>query len=288
MDSSGRRVSYVFLCALPFLDLIVVGMRSLRVPGFHTVVGVVLFAAVVTAAWTLGMRVIAIAGADTRRMALAGSLFVAPWAIVSLLWVGLGAPFQATTEENYVRFVVLLASAILIAGAFIALQQALHAARERFYSTIGFAASIPAGVAYLISVSLSLAQSMARLAGHDASAPPLLVDLYSVLEFVAVLLTYISTAAFAVSLGKVHWIRSRTAHVYVIVCTISVALLMTRGLSYPELSSNTAPWYAQPGFMVGIPAIPWIMPGLLGVVLLRRAGDREPSPGLNGQLGRYG
>jgi hypothetical protein len=265
------------LCALPFLNLIVVGMRSLRIPGLYSAVGGLLFAAIVIAAWTLGMRMIAIADTETRRMALAGSLLIAPWAFVSLLWVGLGAPFQATTAENYMRFLVLLGSSIIVASAFLALKEELYDAGERFYSTIGFAASIPAGVAYLISVSVSVAQSMAKLSGHDPTASPLLFNLYSVLEFVAVILTYVSTAAFAASLGHAGWLGRRAAYVYVFANSIFVVLLVTRGLSYPELTANTAPWYMQPGFIVGIPAVPWIMPGLLGVVLLRRAGDRKPS-----------
>ena len=32
---------------------------------------------------------------------------------------------------------------------------------------------------------------------------------------------------------------------------------------------------AHPGFIAGIPAVPWIMPYLFGVVLLRRTGDEQ-------------
>jgi len=46
-------------------------------------------------------------------------------------------------------------------------------------------------------------------------------------------------------------------------------------LTFPELSGDTAPWYFHVGFIVDIPAVPWIMPCLLGVVLLRRAGDEQ-------------
>ena len=56
---------------------------------------------------------------------------------------------------------------------------------------------------------------------------------------------------------------------------ILLVLLVVRGVSFPELSGNTAPWYVRPGFIAGIPAIPWIMPCLLGVVLLRRAGSEH-------------
>ena len=43
VDRTGRRISCIFLCTLPFLNLIVVGMRSLRVAGVYTVLGVLLF-----------------------------------------------------------------------------------------------------------------------------------------------------------------------------------------------------------------------------------------------------
>ena len=46
-------------------------------------------------------------------------------------------------------------------------------------------------------------------------------------------------------------------------------------MSYPEVSGDTAPWYTRPGLIAGISAIPWIMPFLLGVVLLRRVGDAQ-------------
>src|ERR1041385_1225944 len=268
-----RRVSYIFLCALPFLDLVVVGVRALRIPGVYQTVGGLLFALILIAAWILGARVIVSAAAGKRRLALAGSLLIAPWAIISLLWVGLGAPFQATLTENHMRFLVLLAGSIIVPSAFVALKQELYEAGERFYSTVGFAASIPAGVGYFVCGSMSLALTMTRLGGDKAAPPAVLGNLYSALEFVAVVLTYIVTAAFAVSPGEARWLTRGAARGYVIACMILLLLLVMGGLSYPELSASTAPWYVRQGFIARIPAIPWIMPALLGVVLLRRAGN---------------
>jgi hypothetical protein len=279
VDRTGRRISYIFLCAVPFLDLVVVGVRALRIPGVYQAVGGALFAVILIAAWVLGARVIASAAAEKRRLALAGILLVAPWAIVSLLWVGLGAPFQATMTENYRRFLVLLGSSILVASGFVALKEELYEAGERFFSTVGFATSIPAGAAYVVSISMSVAQTMAGLSGNKAPTPVLLINLYSALEFVAAVLTYLTTAAFAGSLGEARWLGRGAARAYVIACLILLLLLVTRGLSYPELSGSTAPWYVRPGFIAGIPAIPWIMPGLLGVVLLRRAGNETKAHG---------
>jgi hypothetical protein len=275
VNRTARRISYIFLCTLPFLDIVVVGVRAFRVAGVYQTIGVVLFAAILSAAWILGARVIGSGAAEARRLGLAGALLIAPWAIISLLWVGLGAPFQATAPENHMRFLVLLANAAIVAGAFVALKEALYDAGERFYSTVGFAASIPAGGAYLVCISMSVAFSVAELPDKHAPFVGLLGELYSTLEFVACVLTYIATAAFAASLGQARWLGRSAARAYLTVSMVLVLLLVTRGLSYPELSSDTAPWYTRPGLIAGIPAIPWIMPGLLGVVSLRRAGDDQ-------------
>ena len=182
------------------------------------------------------------------------------------------------------RFLVLLASSIIVPSAFVALKQELYEAGERFYSTVGFAASIPAGVGYFACVSMSVAQTMTRLGGDKAPLPAFLGNLYSVLEFVAVILTYVATAAFAASLAEVRWLRRGAARAYVIACMVLLLLLVMGGLSYPELSASTAPWYVRPGFIARIPAIPWIMPALLGVVLLRRAGNEQSQEGPNQSL----
>jgi hypothetical protein len=275
MNRTARRISYIFLCTLPFLALVVGGVRGFRIPGVYQVIGGVLFAVIVIAAWILGARVIGSSAAGGRRLALAGALLILPWAIISLLWVGIGAPFQATAPENYMRFLVLLANAALVASAFVVLKEELYDAGERFYSTVGFAASIPAGTAYLVCISMSVASSIAGLSAKEASSAGLFRELYSVLEFVACILTYIATAAFAASLGQAGWLGRGAARAYVTASMVLVLLLLTRGLQFPELSSDTAPWYFRAGFIAGIPAIPWIMTCLLGVVLLRRAGDKQ-------------
>ena len=92
VERFDRRLSYFFLCALPFLLLVVAGVRALRIPGVYQGIGAVLFGAIVTAAWILGARVIASGAAEGRKRAVAGILLVAPWAIISLLWVGIGRP----------------------------------------------------------------------------------------------------------------------------------------------------------------------------------------------------
>lgn len=275
MNRTARLISYVFLCALPFLDLVLLGMRPLRVPGVHQAIGGFLFAAIAVAAWILGASAIGSAADAPRKGALAGALLIVPFAIMSLLWVGIGAPFQATTEENYMRFLVLVANSIIVAGAFVVLKDALHDAGERLYSTVGFAASVSAGVAYLFCTSMSAGRTIGMMNGDTTPPPAVLGYLYSVLEFAACVLTYITTAAFATSLAEARWLSRGAARAYVIASAALVSLLVMRGVQYPDISSGTAPWYTRPGVIVGIPAVPWIMACLLGVVVLRRAGDAQ-------------
>jgi hypothetical protein len=275
MNRTARRVSYAFLCVLPFLDLVLLGLRPLRAPGLYQALGGILFAAIAVAAWTLGVSAIASATGAPRKGALAGALLILPVAIMSLLWIGIGAPFQATTEENYMRFLVLVANSILVASAFVVLKEVLHDAGERLYATVGFATSLPAGVAYLFCTSMSAAVTTASMNGAATPRPAVLGELYGVLEFVACVLTYITTAMFAKSLAEVRWLGRGAARAYVIASAVLVALVVMSGVTYPEISSNTAPWYTRPGVIARIPAVPWTMPYLLGVVVLRRAGMRD-------------
>ena len=272
MKQSVRRISYFFLCVFPFLSGAVVGARPLRIAGVYQVIGGLLFTAVASAAWSVGARVI-LGGAGPRKMALAGVLFILPWAIISLLWVGIGAPFQATLPENYMRYLVLVSNSILVTSAFIVLKDALYEVGERFYATIGFAANIAAGGTYLVCLNMSLAHVAVVMGGDKTPPPAILGTLYSALEFFACLMTYVTTGVFAVALGQARLLGRGPTRAYLIACGILVLLLVLRGLQFPEISANTAPWYTRPGVIAGIPAVPWIMPCLLGAVLLRRAGD---------------
>ena len=84
-----RRVSYVFLCIVPFLSFPVVGVRAFRVPGVYQAVGVAYFAAVAIAAWILSAGAIRADVQGRRLLGLAGTLLITPFALVALLWVGL-------------------------------------------------------------------------------------------------------------------------------------------------------------------------------------------------------
>lgn len=269
-----RRGSYIFLCISPLVIGVLAGVRDLRIPGIHQILGGVLFLSIVIAAWLLGGRAIKFGADDGRRFALAGGLLLAPWAVISLLWVGLGTPWDATPAENRMRYLVLLFGSIAVTFAFVVIERLLSEAGERFYSTLGFAANILAGAAYLIWTSFQIGAYVEKVRiGQMSPAVVALSSVFDVLLFAACVLTYFATAAFAASFGQTKWLRRGAARAYIITSFAALLFIGLRGLSFPDPTAGSTPWYINLGFIAGIPAVPWIMPFLLGVVLLRRAGE---------------
>src|SRR6478672_1037395 len=272
-----RRVSYVFLCMVPFLSFVVGGVRAFRVPGVYQSVGVAYFAAIAIAAWTLSAGAIRAEVQGRRLLGLAGTLLITPFALLALLWVGLGPPWQANVAENEMRYLVLIIMATAIAGGFVVFREALSEAGERFYATLGFAAIMLSGPLYLIWNTFAFGAAFGK--EHAGAVPPVIIslgDVFDLLLFVAGFLTYLATVAFAASLGRVQWLGRGATRAYMIVNGIALLFLLVRGLQFPDPRALSTPWYLNIGFVVGIPAVPFIMPFLLGVVLLRRAGEGQP------------
>src|SRR5437773_11069410 len=109
-----RRVSYVFLCIVPFLSFVVAGVHAFRSPGVYQAAGVLYFAAIAFAAWPLGVKAIRADAQDRRLLGLSGTLFVAPFAFVALRWVRAGGLWEAILAVDEVRYrvFVVIASAI--------------------------------------------------------------------------------------------------------------------------------------------------------------------------------
>ena len=271
MNRNVRRAGFIFLCALPFLALAIGSARPIRTAGFSRVVGIVLFTAVVVAAWAAWPRGMELKEAGRGKQAIAGTILIAPWAMISLMWVGLGPPFEATLPENYMRFVVLVWNSILVTTGFVVLKDVLNEAGERICSSAALATAFTAGTAYLICLTLSLAQTAQELHGDMIRPPAILGDFYNAIEFIACVMTYVTTALFATGMGRARLLGRGAASAYVTIAAILMLLIIVRGIAFPEISGNTAPWYTRPGVIAGVPAIPWVMPGLLGAVLLCRS-----------------
>lgn len=275
-NKAAHRLSFVFLIALPFVA-IALAARALRVPGLHQTIGAVVFLVDCLALWTLIGRVGRAGDEPQRQLAFAGGLLVSPFFLISLLWVGLATPWDATPAENQMRYLVLLAGAAAVTGGFIALKELLHEAGERLCSTVGFGAAVMAGSTYLVWLAIHVGAWTSRARSGETPAAMLsLNDSLDTLLFVACVLTYLGTAAFAASLRRVGWIGHRAGLTTVFLSLGGLLLIVLRGLSFPDPAASSTPWYTRPGFIAGIPAVPWILPHIIGVMLLRRARANQP------------
>ena len=184
-------------------------------------------------------------------------------------------PGWLSPAENQMRYVVLIAAASAVVGGCVALKEALSVAGERFYSTLGLAGMILAGPLYLVGEALLLAGFTAYV--RTGQVPEVFVslsELQDILLFFGGVLTYAATAAFAVSLGQVGWLGRGASRAYAVLSFVALLCLVTRGLQFPDPAASSMPWYTVPGFIAGIPAVPFIIPYLFGVISFRRT-NRE-------------
>jgi hypothetical protein len=275
-DHGEHRISYIFLCATPFLVMIIAAARPLRIQGVYQSVGGIQFVLISLAAWKLGARTIRSEVQSRRSLGLAGMLLVTPFALVALLWVGIGGPWAATASENEMRYLVLIVMAAAVVGGFVVLKDVLGEAGERFYSRLAFAAIMLAGPLYLVWDTFVFGLYFAQ--EHTGEVPPAIASLHpfqDVLLSLAGAFTYVSTAAFAASLAHPGWLDRKASSAYVIVNFVALIFIVIKVQQHPDATALSPPWFTIPGFILGVPAFPLIMPFLLGVVLLRRAGNEQ-------------
>ncbi len=279
----GERPSRVwsgrFLCLSPFLIALVGGLRLLGVaaPLRHGC-ATLLIAAILLAAWQFGVRILRAAEPERRRLAAAGGLLTAVLAAITV-FADLGPPESASLAENQLRYPLLLLAAIAVAGALMLLAESLREAGERFHSGLGLAAIVMAGPLYVLFAAMQLLEYRTLASNGASEMTPelaLLDQLSLLLLFFGALLTYLATAAFAASMGRAQWLGRRASRVYVSISLIAAICVAIRATEALAGSQNPLwgflHWSSLPGFVLLIPAMPWLMPCLLGIVLLRRAG----------------
>jgi hypothetical protein len=280
IPKSSRRAG-MFLWSSVLLIAIAGATRPLGMSSLTYPIAAAVVVAILLAGWTLGGRALRADNIDRRRLALAGGLLVVAWSVIAV-FAAMGPPHLATLAENKLRYPLILMNAIAIASALLVLRDALIGAGERLFSTLSAAAILLASPLYIIFclVQLLLYRTIERL-GPDQAAVEMrsLDDLSIGILFVGVMLTYLATTAAAAAMAQTRWLGRKASRVFIgasLFALLCVAVRMTEALA----SSHSPMWgfkhsYALPGFILAIPAVPWIMLCLIGMVLLRRAGAEQ-------------
>lgn len=270
-----RRMSEILLWLVPFIlaPLLVFVYRH-SASRAYLIGGTALAGIMLLAAWVLGVNVVRKRTGEQRWLAFAGLLLIAPWALVSV-FVGLGPPpreperYLATAGDQEIRYTLLLFAGLFAAGGFVVLRECLRQAGERIYSALGLTAIIISTALFVLYITndITVIEALRQRAGSgkmpDWWAP--LKGHFTIVGDVEVALTYLATATFAAGLRSVGWLGKTASRVIEGLSLIAVPLVALFPL-YPSK-------LALPGFVLGIPAVPFVMPYLLGVHLVRRAGD---------------
>jgi hypothetical protein len=274
---STRAVSYVYLIAIPFLTAILgfgVGHISYQVYIPVWLVNVVLMA---LSAWTLGLQTWRSQDAGRRNLARIGVVMIVPWALFSIFF-GMGPPpvnlatWLETATEQQTRYYILVAGGIIAGCGFALLAVHLAKVGETFYGVIGrtlVAVAIPLFVLNMIFWGQFLLESFRGFTDTASAERPAwyvaLRSLFYHIALIEVALLYLTTVAFAAGLDAARIFKTTACRIYIAVSiAFTVLSLLPTGISEP---------FATLSYIVSVPAIPFIMPYLMGVNLLRRAGS---------------
>jgi hypothetical protein len=275
---ASRSLSYYYLSLLPFggalLGFTVAPVRpAVYVPlwGLNAIL-------MVGAAWSLGGHRLRWEDDPQRRATvLAAVLLAAPWLLLSLLF-GMGPPpgtaqeYAAAASEQQLRYALLVVSGLLVLGGFALLRAQLKASGENLYSLLGQTAlsvAVPLfilNMLYWHSYLVEAFQSFSAAESRPAWYGPLR-SLFGAISTVEVALTYLATAAFAASLRVAGWFSPTASRLY--------GFFGLLGAVLATLPASMLGPVATAGFIVSVPAIPLIMPYLIGIHLLRRIGNSE-------------
>lgn len=88
---------------------------------------------------------------------------------------------------------------------------------------------------------------------------------FGFISVIEVALTYLATAAFAASLKTAGWFRKTPSRIYIAISLLGFLLI--------ALSTFSPDPIATIGFILSIPAVPFIMPYIMGINLMRQAGN---------------
>jgi hypothetical protein len=180
-----------------------------------------------------------------------------------------------TAREQETRYFILIFGGVLLGIGSVLLKGALQQKGEYTYSGIGSAALAIGLPLFIINMAywgsyLTESFRLFLLTDVPAKRPDWYLamrELFFIISVVEIALIYLATAAYAVSMHRTGLIGRGACRAYVILSAVGFMLnLLPPGLPEPLGTMS---------YLVSVPAIPFIMPYLMGVGLLKRAGEKK-------------
>ena len=264
-----RRVTFFVLCLSMIGVCAVFGVPvrySQAVSVGLTAVGL---AAVFLPALALAVSAAA-ANAGSRTTAIAGLALVAPVGLFAFL-PGFGPPDAVSASENHLRYIVLFAGSLWLGLGLLLLSST---AQDKGSALLGRLAHIAAALAaplYILWASVLIEiMTIVSFPGHSGAGPGLrwVSDWSDIVLFAGGMLTYLCAAALSAALFEVGHVGKVTAAAFASISLVAAALLLMRGLVFPSPTDAFRHWYTIPGWVAGIPAVPWMVPAFLGAICL--------------------
>jgi hypothetical protein len=272
----NRKASRIYLLLVPLLVVIFgfgIGKISYT---FYLPIWIINVCLMVASAWILGLHVNNKKN-EMRHLALGAFFLIVPWILISMFF-GLGPPPETpagwveTASEQQIRYFMLFVAGVFIASGFALLREKLKTEGENFYSLLGFVAiiiAIPLFIVNMLFWGFSLTELFKILVASNTENLPEwskpIRALFGLISVVEVALTYIAIAAFAVSMKLAGWLSKTTSQIYVTISLLAFLIIV--------LSAFLPEPFLTAGFVLSIPAIPFLMPYFMGINLLQRAGD---------------
>lgn len=268
---SREKVAAAILCLMPFVAGGLGAASPLRQFSGHLFIGIAVFAIFVVTAWYAGLNKVRSKDDRLRSFAVSGCFFIIPWSLIGLLWTGLGTPWEAIPADNVMRYLVLAVSSVAVTIGFFCLYRETAGSGGKSASALMLPIAFLAGASYLTWNCFQAGAWLIRSSRGDVSSA--LADMNILMDvqlYFATILTYIASAAAAASMSNSGLLSRRSAMAYFSISAAAILLLLLRGIPFPNPNAGVAPWYETPAFIVGIPAFPWLLTFMIGVVLLRK------------------
>ena len=214
---------------------------------------------------------------ENRALKIGAVFLLIPWVLFSL-FAGMGQPpatpqaWLASLTEQQVRYSILILGGVSSLVGFAILKMYLKGGR--LFASLGFALfslALPLFVLNMAYWGYYLPEAFRSFLSDETAPRPdwylAVRSLFYVVSSVEVALLYLSTIFFALGLKEARMLSNSSCRWYQIFGMLGAVLVLVPQ-SWPGLFSTLS-------YFVAIPAIPFIMPYLMGIQVLKKTRNAE-------------